>query len=342
MNNHPFALQRYTGRASRYPCPACEKPHQFTRYLDTQTGEPVNERVGICNRVAGCGYHYPPKQFFADNPAHSAGATWAAPVWHKPLPPKRPADTLPWQVMERSLGHYASNAFVHGLAELLTEDVALSLARRYYVGTSQDGGTVFWQVDESGAVRTGKIIHYDADTLKRLKQWPNGRERTPQWAHTKLRGTGYQLRQCLFGQHLLALDRKRPVAIVEAEKTAVVCAVYLPAYLWLATGGCGAPQFKQPDVVAALRGREVLLFPDTGTIDKWETYAQELRKAGLRVRVRHDLEAPDLARPPNWDLADEFLAFAQPVVLTTGPVRWTLTEPDGYPVFWDYPTEPSE
>ena len=338
MTDFQFKLQPYAGRGSRYPCPACEKPHQFTRYLDAQTGESVGERVGSCNRIAHCGYHYTPKQYFADNPGQSSGNAYATPVWQKPLPPKRRVDTLPWQVVEQSLGHYATNAFMQGLMGLLTEEVALSLARRYYIGTTQDGSTVFWQVDERCNVRTGKILHYDADTLKRLKTWPDGRERTPQWAHTKLRGTGYQLQQCLYGQHLLAQENTLPVAIVEAEKTAILCAVYLPAYLWLATGGCGAPQFKQPDVLAALQGREVLLFPDTGATDKWEAYAQELRKAGLRVQVSRDLEAPDLARPPNWDLADEFLSFAQPVTLTTETVRWALTEENGYPVFWDYPS----
>ncbi|WP_373286160.1 hypothetical protein [Hymenobacter frigidus] len=43
MNDFKFILERYTGRTSRYPCPSCEKPHQFTRYLNVQTGEPVGE-----------------------------------------------------------------------------------------------------------------------------------------------------------------------------------------------------------------------------------------------------------------------------------------------------------
>jgi len=339
MNDFKFILERYTGRLSRYACPACEKPHQFTRYLNVQTGEHVGERVGICNREAHCGYHYTPKQHFADNPNFNLTYVPSGLVQVPPRrAPERPADTLPWEVLQRSLGQYEGNAFVRGLSELYTKEVALDLARRYLLGTARNGGTVFWQVDAVGAVRTGKIIRYDARSLKRLKQTPDGREVVPQWAHTRLGRPGYQLRQCLFGQHLLAdANDTRPVAIVEGEKTAVLCAVYLPEFRWLATGGCGATQLKDLNVLAALRRYPVLLFPDTGTTDKWEQYARDLRQTGLRVQVRADLEAPNLARPPNWDLADEFLAFAHPITLITGTVKWALTEPNGYPVFWDYP-----
>ena len=339
MNDFKFILERYTGRPSRYPCPACEKPHQFTRYLNVQTGEPVGERVGICNRQAQCGYHYTPKQHFADNPNHASFTELFQQAYKSQAQASKPAtDTVAWDVVNRSLGRYDRNPFVQGLAELLTEEVAFDLARRYHIGTTQNGGTVFWQIDEHQAARTGKIIHYDAKTLKRVKRTSSGNEVFPQWAHSKLKPVGFNLRQCLFGQHLLALNDNRPIAIVEAEKTAILCSVYLPGYRWLATGGCGAPQFKDKEVLSAIQASgEVLLFPDTGATDKWATYAKEMRKAGVRVRIRDDLEAPNLARPPNWDLADEFLAFAHTTMLATGPVRWALTEPGGYPIFWDYP-----
>ena len=339
MNDFKFILERYNGRSSRYPCPSCEKPHQFTRYLNVQTSEPVSERVGICNRQAQCGYHYTPKQFFTDNPNYNSFTPSYQDTYKpKPRASERVAGTVAWEVVKRTLGHYDRNPFIKGLSQLLTEEVAFDLARRYHIGTTQNGGTIFWQVNEHQVVRTGKIILYDAETLKRIKRGANGNEVVPQWAHSKLGQASFNLRQCLFGQHLLALPDNRPVAIVEAEKTAVLCSVFLPAYRWLATGGCGAPQLKDAEALNALQScGEVLLFPDTGATDKWAIYAKEMRKAGVRVRVRDDLEAPNLARPPNWDLADEFLAFAPTTMLVTGPVRWALTEPDGYPIFWDYP-----
>ena len=43
--------------------------------------------------------------------------------------------------------------------------------------------------------------------------------------------------QCLFGEHLLTRYRERIVALVEAEKAAVIGAGFIPEYVWLATGG---------------------------------------------------------------------------------------------------------
>lgn len=187
MSEFQFELQPYTGRRSRFTCPACEKPHEFTRYLNVQTGEPVGERVGICNRKAECRYHYTPKQYFADNP-NRGSFTAPRQQAHKSMAraSKPAADNVAWDVVKRSLGQYDRNPFVRGLAELLTKEVALDLARRYHIGTTRNGGTIFWQVNEHQTVRTGKIIHYDAETLKRIKRGANGNEVVPQWAHSKL------------------------------------------------------------------------------------------------------------------------------------------------------------
>ena len=58
----------YRGRGSRYICPQCGRKYTFTRYVNTYNNEYVNERVGKCNRLDKCGYHYTPKQYFEDNP----------------------------------------------------------------------------------------------------------------------------------------------------------------------------------------------------------------------------------------------------------------------------------
>lgn len=51
----------------------------------------------------------------------------------------------------------------------------------------------------------------------------------------------WQLSQCLFGEHLLALYQGKPVGLVESEKTAVIAAGLMPKYMWLATGGHPIP-----------------------------------------------------------------------------------------------------
>ena len=61
-------LEPYKGRGTRHTCPNCKVKQTFTLYLDGNTGEPIHPTVGICNRAIKCGYHYPPRQYFADHP----------------------------------------------------------------------------------------------------------------------------------------------------------------------------------------------------------------------------------------------------------------------------------
>ena len=52
----------------------------------------------------------------------------------------------------------------------------------------------------------------------------------------------------------------KAIAIVEAEKTAVIMSEIYPQYIWLAAGGLGE---VQTDKFRPLRGRKLILFPDT-------------------------------------------------------------------------------
>ena len=68
-SNYRYQLERYRGRGSRYTCPQCGRKYTFTRYIDTENNNQyISERVGKCNRLDKCGYHYTPKQYFTDNP----------------------------------------------------------------------------------------------------------------------------------------------------------------------------------------------------------------------------------------------------------------------------------
>ena len=69
MNTYRFTFERYRGLSTRYTCPQCGRKHTFTRYIDTENNNNyLSERVGKCNRLDKCGYHYTPKQYFTDNP----------------------------------------------------------------------------------------------------------------------------------------------------------------------------------------------------------------------------------------------------------------------------------
>lgn len=92
-------LEPYHGPASRHTCPACRKPRCFTRYLDGYTGLPIHPTVGRCNHEIHCGYHYPPRQYFADHPelsspsanGHPQSSSKPAPPNGHPQPSSKPA-----------------------------------------------------------------------------------------------------------------------------------------------------------------------------------------------------------------------------------------------------------
>ena len=46
-----------------------------------------------------------------------------------------------------------------------------AVAKRYAIGTCRywEGATVFWQIDNDGKIRTGKIMLYDPKTGHRVK-----------------------------------------------------------------------------------------------------------------------------------------------------------------------------
>jgi hypothetical protein len=178
----------------------------------------------------------------------------------------------------------------------------------YRIGTTKDGGTIFWQLDADNNVRTGKVIQYKPD-LHRNKDKP------PSWAHTALKLPDFHLQQCLFGEHLLRGNNK-PVAIAEAEKTSLVASMYMPDYVWMATGG--KQNFRLIEEAAAagkFAGRKVILYPDLGATAEWEAKAQELRrKYKVDISVSDYLEsvATEQGREQGADIADILLRNAPP------------------------------
>jgi hypothetical protein len=63
-------LEKYKGTKSRGTCPGCNSRNCFAQYVD-ENGNRIADNVGRCNRESKCGYHYSPKQYYADNPTGS-------------------------------------------------------------------------------------------------------------------------------------------------------------------------------------------------------------------------------------------------------------------------------
>lgn len=102
--------------------------------------------------------------------------------------------------------------------------------------------------------------------------------------------------------HLINTDYQKEIAIVESEKTAIMMSIFLPQYIWIATGS--KSNFKI-QLLEPLKKRKCIAFPDKGEFDAWNTKANELNQQGFKIAVSNLLEKT--AFKNGFDLADYYL-----------------------------------
>jgi hypothetical protein len=308
MAEHKYILEPYKGMNTRHPCPApnCGKGKTFSLYQDTETGEHLNPLVGRCNRESSCGYHYTPKEYFQDN--NISFDTLQLNV-NKPRPvaiKQKQFSFIPLDVFKASLNlkSFETNHFVKFLINQFGLNIANELVSRYFIATSKhwNGATVFWQIDTQGKIRTGKIMLYNPTTGKRVKE-PFSHIG---WVHSVIKESEFELKQCLFGEHLL-IDKTKPVAIVESEKTAIIASQYLPQFIWVAVGSLSNLNAEKCSI---LKGRIVILFPDLNGFDKWSSKAKELSQLAIfTVSDLLERKTTEAEKKQGFDLADYLIKF---------------------------------
>lgn len=185
----------------------------------------------------------------------------------------------------------------------LTERQMLRAALRYRLGATKTGGVIYWQIDNHEETYEGKIMHYlpnchrnkarNADwvgsALARRYGWGKGTARHCFFGLHQLSKSrfGYTNAVKQIDERYVPLcastgsataapehvalelcslatagtqEGPKGIAIVEAEKTAVILSEIYPQYIWLAAGGLTQLQI---DKFRPLRGRNLILFPDT-------------------------------------------------------------------------------
>lgn len=262
-------------------CPDCGKK-TFVCYLDCD-GEIINEKVGKCDRADKCNYHYTPKEYFSDNGND------------RPITPRRPTPTFKPEppptyinpdIFKQTLKAYHRNNFIRFLNRVFNPHLVDGAIKEYFVGTSNHfcgGATVFWQIDHNGNIHGGKIMKYNPNNGKRVKitvteTAKDGTVKTSKkalitWVHSVMKLPDYNLKQCLFGEHLLRKYPDHGVAVVESEKTAIIASMWYPDSIFLACGGC---QNLTHERCIPLKERRVVFFPDNGKYEEWREKAKEL------------------------------------------------------------------
>lgn len=308
--DYKYKLEKYSSK-SKKTCPSCGRAKCFTRYIDTESGQYINDNVGICDHKNSCGYHLPPKEFRAFNDPKDLKDF--RPIQKIEVRKEKTLCEIDPYYMKLSLKCEIISDFETFLRSRFTQEEVDMATERYFLSSNKDGHVVYWQIDNLSRIRTGKIMAYDAITGKRVKS-EELKVKNLTWVHSELKrqmllDKDWQLSQCLFGLHLLNQFPDKRVNIVEGEKTAVIMSIFLPEELWMSTGGFDG---LNKEKLLPLKGRQIRLFPDLGCYDGWLLKAGEImRESGLKIGVSKCLEQcdKDLGLKDGDDLADLYLSF---------------------------------
>lgn len=275
-------------------CPQCGKLRFVPFVLTADPTVKAGPEYGRCDREQSCGYfRYP-------------GGEVKAPTDREyvPEPPKEPI-LIPASACCFFVS--GNNSLVLAYSELVGEGPLARTMYSYGCGTGGRGECIYPQFDGT-FYRTAKAILYGKDG-HRVKVEDGG---LPVWwlhksPHLRQYTAGKELKQCLFGQHLLALYPNAKVYIVEAEKTAVMMATGrkpMKKRIWLACGG--SQMLKGAIDLMPLMGRDVTLVPDDGQYWNWRRTAEAYNWRCIDIaplKKRHHL--PDGC--DIWDCTEHLL-----------------------------------
>lgn len=258
----------------------------------------------------------------------------------KPAPPPLPTLTLPLQMMLRT--QYDATPEADNLVRWINQGIRWdSIQRRricevlmdYHVGHGRNGHTIFWQMDENGNIRTGKMMKYRTDGHRDKEAGWNF-----DWIHSSLeRGVPrrdeygrllrdeqgeviynteayrhlydpdrQEARLTFFGMHLMQQYRRATIKLVESEKTAVLMAI---AYgnsasdVWMACGGLEMMTRERLEPLTR-QGRHIILYPDRDGVEKWKAKARQIGYDRLSIDTDPVLKWWRPEDGPKADIAD--------------------------------------
>lgn len=164
--------------------------------------------------------------------------------------------------------------------------------------------TVFWQADDKGNLRSGKLMAYKPDGHR-------DKEKHPMFVHKLFSydADKYEYRATLFGMHLLNRYPGKTVNVVESEKTAIIMSI---AYgtLWMATGGM---QNLKREILQPIidQKRDIILYPDKDGQEQWAKRMDWINYSRMRINNDTMHKCWTEADGPKADIADIVVRLIQ-------------------------------
>lgn len=198
---------------------------------------------------------------------------------------------IPYDIIRGSMQNYGRTNLFKYLTSLFGEDKTSTAFRKYCIGTTPKGDTIYWYLDKNGLGRKGKVFKYGMD----------GHRQSSYYLSDYTNDKGFY--GCIYGEHLLC-DAGSDIILVEAEKTAIMASIYDPDLTFLATGGANSLTDEKANV---LRDFNITLLPDADEAGRnsFKKIEQSLIKKGLVARMS-DLFSE---RYDGFDLGDHIDAL---------------------------------
>lgn len=274
--------------SKKYVCKWCLKK-SMVRLIDTEKNELMPLDYGRCDRESKCGFFETPKVGIIKDKEYV-------------FTPPTPISYLDLDLISLSGKNFKQNNFIQFLKSKFSEKEIKGVILKYLIGTSNrwNGATVFWQLDNNLKLRHGKVMSYNSVTGKRVKD-NNGKSYIDS-VRSILQLKKFNLKQCLFGLHLINEANKKTIALVESEKTAILMSIYKPNYLWMASGSKNGFKYE---MLKPIKKHQIVAFPDKSEYNDWLNKGLELNDLGFNIKVSSLVEEIDL--PKGTDLADIYL-----------------------------------
>jgi hypothetical protein len=192
----------------------------------------------------------------------------------RPKPEPLPTLSIPREIVKMYMRNTKKDRFCNWLRQLpwkIEEQERIEhVLWLYCVGHRRDGRVIFWQIDENGTVRSGKLMRY-------LPDGHRDKKRNPGWMHNQksireqIDYEHTEFRSTLFGMHLVNKYPQATIHIVESEKTALICSIHfgeIEQNLFLACGGLKNLRAETLKPLIDMK-RNICLWPDKDGIEEW-------------------------------------------------------------------------
>ena len=254
----------------------------------------------------------------------------------RPAPPPLELLVLPKYLMARTLtdAELDSDNLIRWIKtgikwDTIQESRIKKVFADYCVGHGKNGHTIFWQMDEHGDLRTGKMMKYYPEGHQKFGHLDKESSWNFDWIHSTLSrhwdAEKHEMTDeppypyphlydpdkqepCLtfFGMHLLNKYPNATVNIVESEKTAVLMAIAYGNHatqVWMACGGLEMLSRERMKPIID-QGRKVVLYPDRDGIAKWKAKAKQIGYDQIHVDTDPVLKWWREGDGDNADIAD--------------------------------------